>query len=62
MFMSAVATLHTQEAVFEQPTIQEVFELLANKLGKVATSGLGLLIDVRLVLSDHGQFRTRSSL
>jgi hypothetical protein len=54
VLVPAAIALDAQEAVIEQPTLQIVFELLANEPGQVPAAALDLLQEARVTFSDDG--------
>jgi len=54
VLVPAAIALDAQEAVFEQPTLQIVFELLANEPGQVPAAALDLLQEAWVMFSNDG--------
>jgi hypothetical protein len=52
VLVPAAIALDAQEAVFEQPTLQIVFELLANEPGQVPAAALDLLQEAWVMFSN----------
>lgn len=54
VLVPAAIALHAQEAVFEQPTLQIVFELLANEPRHMTAGALDLLHEARIMFRNDG--------